>query len=145
MDGYDEIGKVFFKTKILLAQIKQLSNVPPFWAVACCLCLPRNVRTGFGHTKRPIKRVLGGFYPVIRQSERDVNHAASSSVVVNNEWSYASTPAIRVERDNCSFTFSSPPPPPFTIGSMVAQAVMLASNCGAACAYFEPQPGHNLC
>jgi len=63
------------------------------------------IQTGSG--VQPDSYAVGiKFVHGVNSSVREVNHSLSSSVKVKNEWSYTSTPPMRLHRvDKESFTF----------------------------------------
>jgi len=68
---------------------------------------PKLPRPALGPTKFPIQG-YGGSFPGLKRPERKVDHSPPSSTEGKNDWSYTSSPTIRlhgVEGDKFTYTF----------------------------------------
>jgi hypothetical protein len=54
-------------------------------------------RPALGPTQTPIQRAPGAISLGVKRPGRDAEHLPPSSAKVNNAWSYASTPPIRLQ------------------------------------------------
>jgi hypothetical protein len=72
------------------------------------LSLLQNVQTVSGAHRVSYSMSTGVLSPGAKRPGREVNHSPPSSAEVKNEWSYSSSPSIRLhsmDRDNFALTF----------------------------------------
>jgi hypothetical protein len=65
-------------------------------------------RTALGPTQPPIQWARGVLSLGVKRPEREADHSHPSSAEVKNEWSYTSTPPIRLHGENCKWYGSLP-------------------------------------